>query len=147
MITFVSHFYKRSIRVMVITQHAKTDLFQLFFFFFETCTVSQYHCQHIQNKDLSLCSCSFVPELTFGGQIHHDTKHVSVSLSFTWAPFTAKLERFFWTPKFNMTVWCDRCENRSGWAWLMLSSQHCAMIETGITVGLKKAPMLTLGLV
>lgn len=29
----------------------------------------------------------------------------------------------------------------------MLSSQHCAMIETGITVGLKKAPMLTLGLV
>lgn len=28
----------------------------------------------------------------------------------------------------------------------MLGSQHCAMIETGITVGLKKAPMLTLGL-
>lgn len=96
----------------------------------------------------SVVFCTSFWDLTFCHQITNLAKtHVYVSFAVLFSFLVEKLVRFvflfFWTLKFIVIVWCDRCENRSGRTWLMLSFQQCAMIETGITAAAKEESALT----
>lgn len=95
-----------------------------------------------RSKEISVYFCTSVPELTFCHHIQTWHEHMFIC-PLRFHVFCSKAWKIFWTLKFNIIVWCDRCENRSGWNWLMLSSQHSGMIETGITAVVKNQPVLT----
>lgn len=92
-----------------------------------------------RSKEISVYFCTSVPELTFCHHIQTWHEHMFIC-PLRFHIFCSKAWKIFWTLKFNIIVWCDRCENRSGWNWLMLSSQHSGMIETGITAVVKNNP-------
>lgn len=99
-----------------------------------------------RGSDLLVYFCTSVPLLTFWDRKQARHEHMfmwPLQFCLPFFFFPGEAWKIFWTLKFSVIVWCDRCENRSGWTWLMLSSQHCAMIETGITAVVKKEPVLT----